>query len=472
MDSDTDFDVDVSVDMMMMMENDMVGMAAPGDELVGMMPTSVNRRVNGTMSEDSKQEVQEYSSRREVREATTSFGKGTRFEDSYNSNAAANVSGNISGHDSRRSNDTTASIAREHRPGAFAVPTRAQGALPAWHRRVSAHLVAPFQRSSASSGSRRQRRSRARNSSSSAGSIIGRISIFGFNRQSQANIPPEMRTARVSILDAMFGSPSQNSSRHSGQRDFVTADCSPATIVEGTKMDDEDDDFVGDTRVGLVILCLICALFGVAAAGLVLILGDFDDDGEDGNNGIPAPNTSPPSPSPSMNNEPRTEVLNISDRQKNLQSKLAYLSSDGEDVFIDDESPQFLAVQWLADGDPAQVNESDQERLETRYALATFYYEMKRIPFGGNGWGNDDCGFVSELHECFWNCNISGVPGVVCDENLQITDIIFGTCKFIQTFGAFCLFLILLVLVVKTRKSRCHISRKISMFLPPPPFCY
>ena len=401
MDSDTEFDEDF-----LMMMGDMSGMRpAPGDELVGRMPTSVNRSNILTLSEESKEEIQEHSSRMEMRAATTSFGKGTHVENSYTSNHTTEINSS-NYHDSSNSNNLTMASTHEQRPGAYAVPTRAQGARPVWHRRVSAHLVAPFRRSSGNHGSRRQRRSRARDSSSSAGGTIGRVSIFGFNRTSQSNLPPEMRRARTSILDALFRSPSQNSTQNSGERQYVTADCQPATKKESKQKDDElDDDFAGDVRVGLILLCLIFALLAVAAAGLVLLLGNFNT------TSMPDSNTSPPTPSPS--------IVGISERQQDLQGKLAHLSIDGEDVFADDQSPQFRAVQWLADEYPVPVNELSQQRLETRYALATFYFSMN---FGIV----DSCGFVSELHECYWNCNVTGSPGVVCDENLQVTDLIFG----------------------------------------------
>ncbi|KAL3923934.1 MAG: hypothetical protein SGILL_001356, partial [Bacillariaceae sp.] len=85
-------------------------------------------------------------------------------------------------------------------------------------------------------------------------------------------------------------------------------------------------------------------------------------------------------------------------RRDALQEQLMYLTSDSvvADIFGDDEtssslsSPQSLALSWLADVDPWQLPLSaTQSELEARYALAVLYFATT-----GDEW-NSDLNFLS-----------------------------------------------------------------------------
>jgi hypothetical protein len=111
-------------------------------------------------------------------------------------------------------------------------------------------------------------------------------------------------------------------------------------------------------------------------------------------------------------------VVTQTPREVLFQSKLEHLLSDKSD-FSDPLTPQYAALAWLANEDPAAVDEADQGRLEIRFVLATLYFSTE-----GSMW-NDDLQFLSGLHECNW-ASPSTEQGVSCDWNGQVTSITIG----------------------------------------------
>jgi hypothetical protein len=112
-------------------------------------------------------------------------------------------------------------------------------------------------------------------------------------------------------------------------------------------------------------------------------------------------------------------VVTQTPREVLFQSKLEHLLSDKSE-FSDPLTPQYAALAWLANEDPAAVDEADQGRLEIRFVLATLYFSTE-----GSMW-NDDLQFLSGLYECNWTSPSTG-QGVSCDENGQVTSI--SICK-------------------------------------------
>lgn len=150
-------------------------------------------------------------------------------------------------------------------------------------------------------------------------------------------------------------------------------------------------------KISIAVLCIIGLGLGVA----YLLFLRPDDKQDDTHSSVPP-----------------------SGRMTALKLQVEELSADGLSIFDDETSPQYAAIDWLANDDSARVSESDQARLQARYALATFYFATL-----GDNWF-DDCGFLSGRDECEWKCSIESGQGVYCDESGQVTSLIFaGKCK-------------------------------------------
>jgi len=85
----------------------------------------------------------------------------------------------------------------------------------------------------------------------------------------------------------------------------------------------------------------------------------------------------------------------------------------GYDALVDSASPQFLALDWIANRDLFQIDPSDPLLIQ-RYALAVLYFATN-----GDEWKNQ-LKWLSGDHECQW----TGDGGVRnCNEAGQVTDL-------------------------------------------------
>jgi hypothetical protein len=180
-----------------------------------------------------------------------------------------------------------------------------------------------------------------------------------------------------------------------------------------------------------IILLVACGVFVLAlAVGLGLGLRDNGDD-DDGNSG----GTEPP---------PKTPI------PASLLARLGLLSTDPDNAFTNQFSPQSQALEWIfldltnstttgmiyGDDFSGGISLTDETianlpaRLETRYALACFYFATN-----GATW-NNSFNFLSHgHHECAWNDNsnlssssnnLSTFGGVECNSNLEIFSLTFS----------------------------------------------
>ncbi len=115
--------------------------------------------------------------------------------------------------------------------------------------------------------------------------------------------------------------------------------------------------------------------------------------------------------------------LSIQERQEALQSAVHEVS--GSDIFKDKTSPQWLAFQWLLNGDGLRMCPDDEHLLQ-RYAFAVFYFATV-----GDEWlactrdGSTECSgmtFLSRFHECTWG-------GVTCGPGRRVLQINLGTFR-------------------------------------------
>jgi hypothetical protein len=180
-----------------------------------------------------------------------------------------------------------------------------------------------------------------------------------------------------------------------------------------------------------IILWVACGVIILAVAlGLGLGLRD-NGDGDNVNSG----GTEPP---------PKTPL------PASLLARLGRLSSDPDNAFADQFSPQSQSVEWIVldltnstttgtiygdefSGGIIFTDETTANlpaRLETRYALACLYFATN-----GPSW-NHSFNFLShEHHECAWNDNfnlsvssnnLSTIGGVQCNSDLEIFSLTFS----------------------------------------------
>ena len=84
------------------------------------------------------------------------------------------------------------------------------------------------------------------------------------------------------------------------------------------------------------------------------------------------------------------------------------------EIFGNPFGPQALALFWLVDEDPAQIDPCTYPTLEQRYALVTMYFSTF-----GDDW-NESSGWLTAAHECTWF-------GISCNGD-QLAGIALGTC--------------------------------------------
>ena len=128
-----------------------------------------------------------------------------------------------------------------------------------------------------------------------------------------------------------------------------------------------------------------------------------------------------------------TQLQQEQETYATLRDHLQYLSSNNS-VFDDVSSPQYKALNWLVHDQLLEANNTSRSavQIETRYALATFYYAT-----GGPGWW-DQFGFLSPANECEWYGNnvFQGcVGGVRCDANHFVANLTLG-----EQHGLYCRF--------------------------------
>ena len=86
-----------------------------------------------------------------------------------------------------------------------------------------------------------------------------------------------------------------------------------------------------------------------------------------------------------------------SERMAALKRVIQFYDITPADVFEDSSSPQYAALDWLANKDSgSSYSMADDVRILQRYVLATLYYSTR-----GDSW-NKSYNFLSEEHECKW----------------------------------------------------------------------
>lgn len=192
--------------------------------------------------------------------------------------------------------------------------------------------------------------------------------------------------------------------------------------------------------------CLVLGLLFVAACAIVAVVLPLVLDDCDCNISLstraptPVTPTAPTTPSPVAPTEPGaspapTGVPTKSPAPTNAPTSkrlgqfidVFLVPLSGEEVFEDSGSPQYRAAEFLSDIDNIAADFDTTEKLQERYALATFYYAMD----GDDSWfscnqADTNCTTGNSwmdpnVDHCDWSA-------IRCNDDGRVVDVFF--CKF------------------------------------------
>jgi hypothetical protein len=131
-----------------------------------------------------------------------------------------------------------------------------------------------------------------------------------------------------------------------------------------------------------------------------------------------------PSPSPTVHQD--SDLQTASARLESLRDVAGSLS--GFHTLDDPSSPQFLALEWLAKKDGAQLNipDSRYRTLVERYVISLLYFSTQ-----GAAW-SEQHSFLSRHSVCDWNDQMGDEAigaskiGIICDNDGHVVKIILG----------------------------------------------
>ncbi|GKY94705.1 hypothetical protein MPSEU_000436000 [Mayamaea pseudoterrestris] len=163
--------------------------------------------------------------------------------------------------------------------------------------------------------------------------------------------------------------------------------------------------------VGFLLLLIIILAVGFGTGAFVQSASSTPSDSNNGSAGSGNPNHS----GSSGNN---TWMASNSTSTNGRPGRLLSFLSDLTDAnaFQDITSPQSLALAWLVNDDPLQLDPAqgktdDQFRVQQRFALLTLWYSSQQ------GWKNET-NWLQDLNECTWygiTCGARSVSGIERD---------------------------------------------------------
>jgi hypothetical protein len=182
---------------------------------------------------------------------------------------------------------------------------------------------------------------------------------------------------------------------------------------EGKKGAHEGTCWRGYSRytIATAFACFFC-MFG--SVGIVMLFAAEDSESSQ---------TLPPT-------TPEETVVQGSERLESLVSLIGPIVSSTPAVFVDHWSPQFKAITWLADEDPASfpIDEAFLYILIERYAAMVLYFS--------NGLDADLKGnynFQDEHHICTWH-NHDGI-GLYCEGEPWVSKILLRKCEMLRVLS-------------------------------------
>jgi hypothetical protein len=273
-------------------------------------------------------------------------------------------------------NEDAGNIDPSQRPGAYTARGRPFGSRPSWHRRMSAHLAAPFRRGSSQS------------------LILGELA-----EPSQED--EELRR------------------RYEELQRIVNGAVTGTATVENNDAGDHDQNAAPSPSGGKERRLLIGAAFALLLVvgvilGVTFSLTTNNDNDSPSIDSVVTPTQSPaPTKAPTACNslDCLTKLL--------LQNEV----SDAE-ALQDDSSPQFLALRWLANNDPGvlDLDSMPDVILVERYVLAVLYFATS-----AEG-GSNVLNFLTASSVCEWK-------GVFCNGDDLIVALLLSKSKHGEVFS-------------------------------------
>jgi hypothetical protein len=191
---------------------------------------------------------------------------------------------------------------------------------------------------------------------------------------------------------------------------FLPSQFLPSQVLPSQRKE-EKGQFYNPSSVALWLLGM--AVLSVITAGIVILTKSYKS--EDATNNVFNRGV----------NEPILLDDSESPRLKMLREMLIPLS--GIDSLSDSSSPQYAAMAWLADEDPAilDLGVTPFNTISDRYIVVLLYFGTT-----GNGW-RAQRDFLTETNICEWNDGGEGgaFEGIRCLNN-EVVDIILGTFCF------------------------------------------
>lgn len=273
----------------------------------------------------------------------------------------------------RESQNVPSSSSSQERPGAYSIPMRAHGGMPAWARHQAQHN---------------------RPSSSVQASSM------------EANLPPEMRREYLPQLHT------SSRSRHTNFAGITTVDAMPIVPSETKETVLSIPLYEPEEKVPYCRCAIIFVVIVGVAIGITLAITNIDR-GDHGTKIIDT-STAPPTQVPSLDParcpgypDIYSEPTNLDDaayaRYMELMDTTAprfwpeYADSASQIEFC---TPLHMALVWLADDD-VDYNRTEVS-VDNRLLLSSLFYSTN-----GNLWRGDTTGWLTTDDECSW-------AGVVC----------------------------------------------------------
>jgi hypothetical protein len=182
------------------------------------------------------------------------------------------------------------------------------------------------------------------------------------------------------------------SSRLRQQTDAIAAQVRQRIIGDAVQADVMDSTFLRKRYLWITGGVLV-VIIGLVVALVIVFVPNDDQTPNPGTVSNPQPST-----------PPTTELPN---RVSALQERLLPIFGD---LVSDQSTPQFEALSWLAESDPANlpVESTPLSTLQQRFILATLYFATN-----GESW-TQQYNFLTETDICNWNDET--LNGVTCDE--------------------------------------------------------
>jgi hypothetical protein len=155
----------------------------------------------------------------------------------------------------------------------------------------------------------------------------------------------------------------------------------------------------------LALLLVVEVILGVAIR-LTITNNDKDSPSID--------STVTPTQSPAPTKAPTAAPTACTSRECLLGEILLQNEVSGAEALLDDSSPQFRALRWLANDDPMVLDMDSSPTLVERYIVAVLYFATS-----GEGW-EDQRNFLSAIAVCEWN---NDLIGTVCNEDDLVVDL-------------------------------------------------